>query len=196
MSPRWAPWWVGTKGDESDKPPGMMMMETETPPANANVFEMKEKRFYKRRKTDQPYDSEVDSESSDEESQRRISAWPRFLVVESTDQERSLAKLSPFAIEKAIQGLAGKPKDVKKLSSGSLLVIFDERKYSENLLKSKTFANIPVKVSPHTNLNKSKGVVRDRDLKHATEDEIQEGLSTRGRSKEAANHIGWTKDHN
>ena len=43
------------------------------------------------------------------------SNWPWFLVVSST-AEGDLNKLSPFAIQKAIVGLAGEPKSVKKLS--------------------------------------------------------------------------------
>ena len=55
--------------------------------------------------------------SSDDESMKNdfykksnvtTSNWPRFLVV------GALNKLSPFAIQKAIVGLAGEPKSVKK----------------------------------------------------------------------------------
>ena len=44
---------------------------------------------------------------------KSTSNWPRFLVVSST-VEGALNKLSPFAIQKAIVGLAGEPKSVKK----------------------------------------------------------------------------------
>ena len=58
--------------------------------------------------------------SSDDESMKTdiykkskvtTSNWPRFLVVSST-VEGALNKLSPFAIQKAIVGLAGEPKSV------------------------------------------------------------------------------------
>ena len=59
--------------------------------------------------------------SSDDESMKTdiykkskvtTSNWPRFLVISST-VEGALNKLSPFAIQKAIFSLAGKPKSVK-----------------------------------------------------------------------------------
>ena len=50
-----------------------------------------------------------------------LKAWPRFLVIGSADDE-TLKTLSPFAIQKGLQGLAGEPKTVKKLRNGSLLV--------------------------------------------------------------------------
>ena len=47
--------------------------------------------------------------------------WPRFLVIGSSNNE-ALKKLSPFAIQKGLEGLAGGPKSVMKLRSGSLLI--------------------------------------------------------------------------
>ncbi|XP_041357812.1 uncharacterized protein LOC121374769 [Gigantopelta aegis] len=127
--------------------------------------------------------------SSDEESMKSktnvkkskvISSqhWPRFLVISSTD-DGTLNKLSPFAIEKAIVGLAGEPKSVKKIKNG-LLVECSTDKHSTCLLKSTVFCNVPIKVTPHTSLNSSKGVIRCRDLEGVTEDEICENLSSPG----------------
>ena len=45
----------------------------------------------------------------------------RFLVIGSSN-DKALKKLSPFAIQKGLEGLAGEPKSVKKLRSGSLLI--------------------------------------------------------------------------
>ena len=64
-----------------------------------------------------------DSTSSDEESMVKtlnakkskvtsFKTWPRFLIIGSTD-EGALQKLSPFAIDKGLQGLAGSLKSVK-----------------------------------------------------------------------------------
>ena len=47
------------------------------------------------------------------------SNWPRVLFVSFT-VEGALDKLSPFAIQKAIVGLADVPMSVKKIRSGSL----------------------------------------------------------------------------
>ncbi|XP_041369839.1 uncharacterized protein LOC121383807 [Gigantopelta aegis] len=127
--------------------------------------------------------------SSDEESMKSkytvkkskvISSqnWPRFLVISSTD-DGALNKLSPFAIQKAIVGLAGEPKSVKKIKNG-LLVECSTDKHSTCLLKSTVFCNVPIKVTPHTSLNSSKGVIRCRDLEGVTEEEICENLSSQG----------------
>ena len=61
--------------------------------------------------------------------------WPRFLVDGSSNDE-VLKKLSPYAIQKGLEGLAGEPKSVKKLRSGSLLIECATERPSKNLLKS------------------------------------------------------------
>ena len=101
--------------------------------------------------------------------------WPRFLVIGS-----SLKNLSPFAIQKGLEGLAGEPKRVKKLRSGSLLIECATERHSKNLLKSKLLCNISINVTPHTTLNSSKGVVRSNDLEGVSEEEICENLSSEG----------------
>ena len=116
-----------------------------------------------------------DSTSSDEESMvKAINAkkskvtsfktWPRFLIIGSTN-EGALRKLSPFAIDKGLQGLAGSLKSVKKL---------------RNLLKSRLLCNLPIKVTPHSSLNSCKGVIRSRDLEGVSEEEICENLTSQG----------------
>ena len=40
--------------------------------------------------------------------------WPRFLIIEAVS-EGALNSLSPFAIHKALQGLAGELKSVKRI---------------------------------------------------------------------------------
>ncbi|MEN8173078.1 MAG: hypothetical protein ABFS03_09390 [Chloroflexota bacterium] len=106
--------------------------------------------------------------------------WPRFLVIEATDKERPLDKLSPFAIAKGIQGLAGEPKMVKHLRSGSLLVEVENKAHATNLIRSQTLVDRPVRVSAHRSLNSSKGVIRCPILKNTTEEEITENLKNQG----------------
>ena len=106
--------------------------------------------------------------------------WPRFLLVKSRDQQNPVSKLSPFAIAKAIEGLAGEPKQVRKLRSGDLLVEVTRQSHSSNLLRSTSFAGVPVKVEAHTSLNTSKGTIRSRDLENCSEKEILENLSGQG----------------
>ncbi|XP_041355359.1 uncharacterized protein LOC121372987 [Gigantopelta aegis] len=129
-----------------------------------------------------------DSSSSDEESMTlhvkkskviSLKFWPRFLVIGSF-VDGALMKLSPFAIQKGLEGLAEEPKSVKKLRNGSLLIECSTESHSRNFLKSKMLCNISINVSPHATLNSSKGVVRSRDLEGVSEDEICENLSSQG----------------
>jgi hypothetical protein len=51
--------------------------------------------------------------------------WPRFITLEAelTDtQTKPLTKVSPFVIQKSLQGIIGTLKSVKKLKSGALLL--------------------------------------------------------------------------
>ena len=103
-------------------------------------------------------------------------SWPRFLVMEDAEDGGSLAKLSPFAIAKGIQGLAGEPKMMKKIRQG-LLVEVATKVHSDLLLKSTSLANVPIKVTPHRTLNSCKGVIRCSDLSNDAEDFILSNLS-------------------
>ena len=49
--------------------------------------------------------------------------------------------------------------------------------------------NIPIKVSAHTSLNSSKGVIRSRDLEGVSEDEMLDNLSSQGVSAVKRIHI-------
>ena len=137
--------------------------------------------FCKKRKlwgTFQNSDSESDSEEI--QTPPQITSWPRFLVIRSTDQNRPLSKLSPFAVDKGIQGLAGTPKSIKKLKSGDLLVEVVKRAHSENLLNVDMFVNIPVEVTPHKSFNSSKGVIRSREFPDCGDREMLVNLRSEG----------------
>ncbi|GBL82854.1 hypothetical protein AVEN_106373-1 [Araneus ventricosus] len=69
---------------------------------------------------------------------------------------------------------------LKKLRSGDLLVEVQSRKQSEQIVKLKTFSNIPVTVSPHASLNSSKGVVTCGELLNVTTEEILKELQSQG----------------
>ena len=100
--PCWTPWWVGS-GDG------------ETKDTNMNNPNPNKKR---------PLSIDSDSDQNVDEA-RTVSAsddWPRFIILEPTENDRPLARLSPFAIHKGILGIAGTVKDTKKLRSGQILV--------------------------------------------------------------------------
>lgn len=106
--------------------------------------------------------------------------WPRFLMIQSSDKDRTVGSLSPFAVDKTLKGHCGTVKAVKKLRSGVLLVETCSQKQSENLLKLKSILDLAVTVSPHRSLNSCKGIVRSYDLAHTEEAESVSELSSQG----------------
>ena len=111
-------------------------------------------------------------------------AWPRFLFVEAAD-ENSLPltrRCSIFALNIAIKGMGGNYKSVKQLNRGrQVLVHFDNKKYSENLLnKTDKLVDIPVKVSPHRTLNYRRCVIFCKELAGMDEEEIANELKSQG----------------
>ena len=63
--------------------------------------------------------SSSDDEYTKSEKRSKVTSsnWPRFLIISSTE-DGALTKLSLFAVQKAIVGLAGEPKSVKKIKIG------------------------------------------------------------------------------
>ena len=104
----------------------------------------------------------------------------KFLIIESTNKDKPITSLSPFVIEKQIEALIGTVKSVKKLRNQTLLVETTRKSQTENLLRTKTFFNLPVQVSEHKTLNSSKGIIRDRALKGESDDNIRENLQEQG----------------
>ena len=90
--------------------------------------------------------------------------WPRFIVLSSASEEKPLRKLSPFAVQKGFQAIAGTLKSIKRLRDGSFLVECSRRAQAENLLKTATFVDRLVHVRVHKTLNSSKDVIRCREL--------------------------------
>ena len=149
ISPCWTPRWVGS-----------WMMKT---------FILNMDTQNKKRTRDQ-----LDADS---ETTQTTSPFPRFLLIESTVPDQPLSKLSPFVIQKVLMSVAGSPKSVKKLSSGSLLIEVEKPKHAENLMKIKHFFQIPAKCSPHVTLNTTRGIIRCPDLAGVSEEEIVLELS-------------------
>ena len=100
--PCWTPWWVGS-GDGETKYANM-----------TNPNPNKKRPLSVDSDSDQNVDEAWTVSASDD--------WPRFIILEPTENDRPLARLSPFAIHKGIMGIAGTVKDTKKLRSGQILV--------------------------------------------------------------------------
>ena len=114
-------------------------------------------------------DDDDNDSDSDNEIRTKAGHWPHWLIVEGTDEVRPLSKLSPFAIEKGFQGVAGKMKTIKRLRNGSYLVECERKLHSDMLLKTEKLVECPIRVSIHKSLNSSKGVIRCRDLQGVSE---------------------------
>ncbi len=127
------------------------------------------------RDNDQDLDSDYENERS-----YNCNNWPRFLVVESSSDDLPLSKLSPFAVQKGFQAVAGTLKSIKRLRDGSFLVECARKSQAMGLLKTTRFVDRPVRVSSHKALNSSRGVIRCRELSGMTEMEIKTELQEQG----------------
>ena len=101
-------------------------------------------------------------------------------MVKSASEEQPSSKLSPFAVQKGFQAIAGTLKITKRLRDGSFFVECSKKTQAENLLKTVNFVNRPVHVSVHKTLNSSCGVIRCRKLSDMSEIEIRDELKTQG----------------
>ncbi|GFU85642.1 RNA-directed DNA polymerase from mobile element jockey [Trichonephila clavipes] len=75
-----------------------------------------------------------------------------------------MSKKSPFAIHKALIGIGGEPKSVKRLRSGDLLIETNSAPQTKSFLLAKSFLDSPITISPHKTLNSCRGVISESDL--------------------------------
>ncbi|GFV81577.1 RNA-directed DNA polymerase from mobile element jockey [Trichonephila clavipes] len=108
----------------------------------------------------------------------KLSLHTRFLIISLTNNEMS--KVSPFAIQKALIGIGGEPKSVKRLRSGDLLVETNSALQTKSFLLAKHFLNSPFTISPHKTLNSCRGIISETDLLGTPDGEILEGFSSQG----------------
>ena len=125
-------------------------------------------------------DQDTDTDPENESFLNTTANWPRFLVVESASVDLPLSKLSPFAIQKGFQAIAGTLKSIKRLRDGSFLVKCARKPQAIGLLQSTQFIDRPVRVSVHKVLNSSRSVIRCRELYGMTEEEIKTELQEQG----------------
>ena len=125
-------------------------------------------------------DDDSDIDSDNEMFMKSETNWPRFLIIESASEDLPLQKLSPFAVQKGFQAIAGTLKNTKRLRDGSFLMECGKRAQAQNLLRTNRFIDRPVKVSVHKTLNSSRGVIRCRDLADMSEVEIRDEMKDQG----------------
>ena len=134
-SPCWTRWGVGTKCDELP-----------------SFYIWLLRFFYKSIKRTR--NDDLDSDSGYEPFVTN-DTWLRFIVMTYASEKQPLCKLSPFAVQKGFQAIAGTLKSTKRLRDGHLLLECSRRAQAENLLKTVTFADGPVHVCVHKSLNSS-----------------------------------------
>ncbi|GFY18241.1 putative RNA-directed DNA polymerase from transposon BS [Trichonephila clavipes] len=91
-----------------------------------------------------------------------------------------MSTTSPFAIHKALIGIGGEPKSVKKLRSGDILIETISAVQTKSFLYAKSFLDSPANVTPHKSLNSSRGVISEPDLLTTSEAKILEVFSNQG----------------
>ena len=101
-------------------------------------------------------DEDSDTDADNEMFINNENKLPIFLPVESTNEDLPLQKLSPFAIQKGFQAIAGTLKSIKRLRGGSFLVECGKRAQAQNPLRTNRFVDRPVRVSVHKTLNSSR----------------------------------------
>jgi hypothetical protein len=128
------------------------------------------------------------SDDSDGESvcASAVTTHNRFFVIEAVEGG-SLAKYSPFAVQKFLQCRIGNVKSAKKLQSGALLVEVATSSQASSLTLMDVFVDVPVKVTAHRTLNSCRGIIRCRDLRDCDDGEVLHELQSQGVS--AVKHI-------
>ena len=133
--------------------------------------------------------SDTDSENSYPASQPTNSSSstttkkphvPRFLIIHSEKEDESMSSLSPFLVHKTIMSLTGEPKSIKNLQSGDPLIQCAKEKHETTLLNLKNFCALKCKVTPHSPLNISKGIVCCPALNRQTCEHILEFMGEQG----------------
>lgn len=109
---------------------------------------------------------------------RTLPEW--VIVIDSADEQAPLNKMSVFAWEKAIMGICGEPKDIKRERNGSLVLTITDEKKKDRLLATKEMLGMRVKCYMHRTANRSRGVIRSRELWGLKDEEITEGLKSQG----------------
>ncbi|GFV00643.1 uncharacterized protein TNCV_4752801 [Trichonephila clavipes] len=91
-----------------------------------------------------------------------------------------MGKKSSFLIQKALVGIGGEPKSVKRLRSGDLLIETNSALQTKSFLLAKSFLDCPVSVVPHKSLNSCRSVISEPDLLTTTDAEFLDGFSGQG----------------
>lgn len=102
-----------------------------------------------------------------------------YVVMTRTDPDMTMSTISPFAIDKGIEGICGPVKKVSRMRNETLLIQTKNNKQAQKLLAAKSFGGIAkIAVTEHNTLNTCKGIISCFDLCACSDDEIKEGLKS------------------
>jgi hypothetical protein len=118
------------------------------------------------------------SERASEEDDGDSSSFPRFLIVSANDQQP--LKYNVFAIQKFIQCAVGDVKSAKKLRNGNVLIEVLTKEQAKKALAMHTWFDTEITVTPHRTLNTSRGVIRCRELRDCSDDDVLTNLTSQG----------------
>ena len=156
------------------------LLNPSVPAASGHVATTSLRNVIKRKKnkegssSDSQEDEDVDSPSSN----TCVSNWPRFWILASKQGNPDVTTVSPFVIDKTLQGCIGTAKLIKKLRSGVLLVEVSREAQAVSLQGLTMIASIPITVTPHRSMNFCKGVIRSFDLAQMNEAELLSELQS------------------
>ncbi|GFW49924.1 uncharacterized protein TNCV_2315061 [Trichonephila clavipes] len=91
--------------------------------------------------------------------------------------KRDPQRLSP---QKALIGIGGEPKSLKRLRSGDLLIETNSALQTKSFLLAKSFLNSPLMIGLHKTLNSCRGVISEPNLLTTNDGEILDGFSDQG----------------
>lgn len=102
-----------------------------------------------------------------------LAEGPKFLVINRSDENKTMATVSAFLISKCIKSVAGEIKSHSRLADGTVLLQTHTLKQAQQLVKlTRLDINTNITIKEHTRLNQSKGFVLSHEFKILSDDEI------------------------
>ena len=110
--------------------------------------------------------------------QRRY--WPKFVLVDGENDDGKFQRLSAIKLSNAISETLGEVEEVSRTKSGSLLLHLSNRDQLSKLENLDELAGVPVKVTPHRNLNSCRGVISSYESHKSKDAELDDWFKSRG----------------
>lgn len=106
--------------------------------------------------------------------------YRKFFTIQSTTGE-NLSEIDTITANKQImEALSGQPKRITEVKEGHLLIEVNNEQQSRAIARITSLSNVPVKVEPHNQLNKTKGTIRYNNKPNHTDELILKELRPYG----------------